>query len=69
MQVVLFKTKPVFINTVPCSSVSQSCPTLCNPMDCSMPGPLSVTNSQSLPKIMSTEMVMPSNHKHNTKQN
>ena len=21
-----------------CSSVAQSCPTLCNPMDCSMPG-------------------------------
>ena len=25
------------------------CPTLCDPMDCSMPGSLSITNSQSLP--------------------
>ena len=31
--------------------------------------PLSITNSQSLPKIMSIESVMPFNHKHNTKQN
>ena len=32
------------------------------PMDCSMPGPLSITNSQSLLKLMSIELVMPSNH-------
>ena len=31
-------------------------------MDCSMPGPLSITNSQSLLKLMSIESVMPSNH-------
>ena len=31
-------------------------------MDCSMPGFLSITNSQSLLKLMSTESVMPSNH-------
>ena len=45
------------------SSVSQSCPTLCNPMDHSTPeASLSITNSQSPPKLMSIESVMPSNH-------
>ena len=44
------------------SSVAQSCPTHCNPMDCSMPGYLSSTISQSLLKLMSVESVMPSNH-------
>ena len=41
--------------------VAQLCPTLCNPMDCSMPG-LSITNSRSLLKLMSIELVMPSSH-------
>ena len=45
-----------------CCSVTQLCPTLCNPMDCSMPGFLSITNSQSLLKLMSIKSVMPSNH-------
>ena len=31
-------------------------------MDCSTPGFLSITNSQSLLKLMSIELVMPSNH-------
>ena len=31
-------------------------------MDCSTPGPLSITNSRSLLKLMSIELVMPSNH-------
>ena len=44
------------------SSVAQSYPTLCDPMDCSAPGFPSITNSQSLPKLMSIEAVMPSNH-------
>ena len=38
------------------------CPTLCDPMDCSSPASLSITNSQSLLKLMSIESVMPSNH-------
>ena len=42
------------------SSVTQLCPTLCDPMDCSTP--LSITNSRSLLKLMSVELVMPSNH-------
>ena len=44
------------------SSVAQLCPTLCNPMNRSTPGPLSITNSQSLLKLMSIESVMPSSH-------
>ena len=43
-------------------SFAKSCPTLCNPMDCSMQGFLSSTISQSLLKLMSIESVMPSNH-------
>ena len=44
------------------SSVAQLCLTLCDPMDCSMPGPLSITNSWSLLRLMSIEFVMASNH-------
>ena len=44
------------------SSVAQSCPTLCNPMDCACQASLSITNSWSLLKLMSIELVMPSNH-------
>ena len=44
------------------SSAAQSCLTLCDPMDCSVPGSLSITSSQSLLKLMSFESVMPSNH-------
>ena len=38
------------------------CPTLCDTMDCSTQASLSITNSQSLLKLMSIESVMPSNH-------
>ena len=44
------------------SSVNQLCLTLCIPMDCSMPGSLSITDSQSLSKLMSIELVIPYNH-------
>ena len=52
------------IDVVQHSSVAQSCPTLCNLMDCSRPGLpyLSITNSQSLLKFTTIESVMPSNH-------
>ena len=44
-------------------SVAKSGPTLCNSMDCSMPGSLSFTISQSLLKFMSKiKSVMLSNH-------
>ena len=40
----------------------QSCPTLCNPMDCSTQTSLLFTISWSLLKLMCIESVMPSNH-------
>ena len=44
------------------SSVAQSCPTLYDPMHCSMPGFLpAITNSQTLLTFMLIELVMPSN--------
>ena len=42
--------------------VARSCPTLCDPMNCSTPGPLSITNSRSSPKLMCIKSVMPSSH-------
>ena len=45
-----------------CCSVAKSCLTLWDPMDCSMPGSLSSTSSQSLFKFMCFEFVMLSNH-------
>ena len=44
------------------SSVTQSCPTLCDPMNRSTPGLLSITNSRSSLKLMSIESVTPSSH-------
>ena len=44
------------------SSVSQSCLTLCDPMDCSTPGFPVHHQLLSLLKLMSIESVMPSNH-------
>ena len=44
------------------SSVTRSCPTLCDPMVATCQVSLSITNSQSLLKLISIEWVMPSNH-------
>ena len=44
------------------SLVTQSYPTLCDPMNCSSPGLLSITDSQSLLKLISIVSAMPSNH-------
>ena len=44
------------------SSVAQSCPTLCDPMTTAHQASLSITNSWSLPKLVSIDLVMPSNH-------
>ena len=52
----------VWFSSVQFSSVTQSCPALSDLIDCSMPVSLSITNSQSLLKLMSIESVMPSNH-------
>ena len=53
----------LFHITVQFSSVTQLCPTLCDPTDCSTPGfPVSITNSRSLLKLMSIALLTPSNH-------
>ena len=44
------------------SSVAQSCPTLCDPMNGSTPGLLSITNSRCSLRVTSLESVMPSSH-------
>ena len=44
-----------------CCSFAQSCPTLCNPMDCSMPA-FPVLHHLPELRLMSIESVMPSNH-------
>ena len=44
------------------SSVAQSCPTLCDPMNRSMPGLQPITNSRSSLRLTSIESVMPSSH-------
>ena len=44
------------------SSITQSCPTLCDPMNRTHQASLSITNSRSPPKPMSIELVMPSSH-------
>ena len=45
-----------------CYSVSESCPTLCDPGATAYPASLSFTISLSLLKLMSVESVMQSNH-------
>ena len=55
-----FSICPLFI--VSGSSVTQSCLTLWDPMDAACQASLSITNCQSLLKLMSIESVMPSNH-------
>ena len=65
---VLNETTPYFripqatyqFSSVQFSSVTQLCPTLCDPM--AHQASLSITNSQSLLKLMSIKSVMPSNH-------
>ena len=50
------------LSSIQFSSVSQTCPTLCDHMDCSIPGFQYITKSQSLLTLMSIELVIPSNH-------
>ena len=58
-KICLFSTA---LSTLQFSSVTRSCPNLCDPMDCSTQAYLSITNSWSLLKLMSIKSVMPSNH-------
>ena len=45
-----------------CCSVAKWCLTLCDPMDCSTPAPLSSAISQWFLKLMSIKSMMPSKH-------
>ena len=54
---ILHLKSPLAFSSVQCT---QSCLTLCDPMNRSIPGVLSITNSQSLLKLMPIESVMPS---------
>ena len=51
-----------FFSSVQFSSVTQSCSTLCDPWTSAHQASLSITSSQSLLKLMSTESVVLSNH-------
>ena len=61
LSVLLTPCSPLTLQSSPVqfSSVAQSHLTLCDPMDCSTPGFLSITNSQSLLRLMSIESLMP----------
>jgi len=50
------------IHNIQFSSVTQLCPTLCNPMIAACQASLSIANSWSLLKLMSNELLMPSSH-------
>ena len=52
----------IYLHIYQFGAVTQSCLTFCDTMDHSTPGHLSITNSQSPPKLMSIESVMPSSH-------
>ena len=54
--------KEIWFSSVQFSSVAQSCLTLCDPMNRSTPGLLSITISRSSLKLTSIELVMPSSH-------
>ena len=53
-----------FHMTIGHCTVTKSCPIFCIPRDCSTPGFLSFTISQSFLKLMSVESVMPSKPSH-----
>ena len=52
----------VLWHSVQFSSVAQSCPTLCDPMNRSTPVLPAITNSRSSLRLTSIESVMPSSH-------
>ena len=52
----------LMFSSVQFSSVAQSCPTLCDPMNHSTQASLSITNSRSSLRLAFIESVMPSSH-------
>ena len=61
-QHVINNWKSCSFKEVQVSSVAQSCPTLCNPMNCSTPGVPVHHQLLEFIKLMSIELVMPSSH-------
>ena len=62
---VLISFRINFLNTIYAtqfSSVAQSCPALCDPMNPARQASLSITNSQSSLRLTSIRSVMPSSH-------
>ena len=55
------RLESAFLGEHRCCSVTESCPTLCDPVDGSTPGFPVLHHLRSLLKLMSTESVMPSN--------
>ena len=53
-----FSSKLCKCNQSQFSSVAQLCSTLCDPMDCSTPDSLSITNSQSLLKLIPSNQLI-----------
>ena len=51
-----------YLTRIQFSSVAQSCPALCDPMNCSTPGLPVHHQLQSSPKLMSINSVMPPSH-------
>ena len=60
--IIFFAAKDGEAQSVQFSSVTQLCPTLCDPWTPACQASLSIANSWSLPKLMSIELVMTSNH-------
>ena len=58
----LGRKKSSQFSSVQSLSSVQLCPTLCNPMNCSTPGPPIITNYQSSLRLLSIKSVMPSSH-------
>ena len=58
----LFRVYQPLLASFCCCSVAQSCPTLWTPWTAARQASPSITNSQSLLKLTSIQLVMPSNH-------
>ena len=61
-QIIDVQRDSAIVNVQFCCSATKSRPTLCHPMDCSMPGFPIYNQLPGLLKLMSIESVMPSNH-------
>ena len=60
--IIMYSMMIVVNKIIQFSSVTQPCPTLCDPWTAACQVSLSITNSQSLPKLMSIDSVIPSIH-------